>query len=44
MVDERNFLNAESGSVRFISEVGNQIKLNVTFKMSDMMYQGRLEY
>jgi hypothetical protein len=44
MVDERNFLNADSGSVRFISEVSNQIKLNVTFKLSDMMYQGQLEY
>jgi hypothetical protein len=44
MVDERNFLNSESGSVRFISEVGNQIKLNVTFKLSEMMYQGQLEY
>jgi hypothetical protein len=44
MVDERNFLNADSGSVRFISEVGSQIKLNVTFKLSDMMYQGQLEY
>jgi len=44
MVDERNFLNADSGSVRFISEVGNQVKLNVTFKLSDMMYQGQLEY
>lgn len=44
MVDERNFLNAESGSVRFISEVNNQIKLNVTFKLSEMTYQGQLEY
>ena len=44
LVDERNFLSAESGSVRFYSEVGNQIKLNVTFKMADMMYQGQLEY
>lgn len=44
IVDERNFLNADSGSFRFISEVGSQIKLNVSFKMSDMMYQGQLEY
>ena len=44
IVDERNFLNADSGSFRFISEVNNQIKLNVTFKMSDLMYQGKLEY
>jgi hypothetical protein len=44
LVDERNFLTADSGSVRFISEVGNVVKLNVTFKMSDMMYKGQLEY
>lgn len=44
VVDERNFLNANSGSFRFYSEVGNQIKLNVTFKMSDLMYNGELEY
>jgi hypothetical protein len=44
MVDERNFLNADSGSVRFLSDVNGQIKLNVTFKMTDMMYEGQLEY
>jgi hypothetical protein len=44
LVDERNFLNADSGSFRFFSEVGNQIKLNVTFKMSDLVYNGQLEY
>lgn len=44
VVDERNFLNAESGSFRFYSEVSNQIKLNVTFRMSELMYNGELEY
>lgn len=44
MVDERNFLNAKSGSARFYSEVGTQIKLNVTFRMAEMMYDGQLEY
>ena len=44
IVDEVNFLEANSGTVRFFSEVTNQIKLNVTYKMSDMMYQGQLEY
>jgi hypothetical protein len=43
-VDERPFLNAESGSFRFYSEVTGQIKLNVTFKMSELMYNGQLEY
>ena len=44
LVDERNFLNADSGSFRFYSEVSNQIKLNVTFRMSELMYDGQLEY
>jgi hypothetical protein len=44
LVDEVNFLKADSGTVRFFSEVTSQIKLNVTYKMSDMMYQGQLEY
>jgi hypothetical protein len=44
LVDERNFLSADSGSVRFLTEVGGPVKLNVTFKMSDMMYEGQLEY
>jgi hypothetical protein len=44
MVDERKFVSAESGSFRFYSEVSNQIKLNVTFKLSEMTYDGQLEY
>ena len=44
IVDERKFLNAESGSFRFYSEMTAQLKLNVSFKMSDMMYSGQLEY
>jgi hypothetical protein len=44
IVDEKKFVNAETGSFRFFSEVTNQIKLNVTFKPSDMMYNGQLEY
>jgi hypothetical protein len=44
IVDEKTFLTADSGYFRFYSEVNNQIKLNVTFKMSDLMYNGKLEY
>jgi hypothetical protein len=44
IVDEKKFVNSESGSFRFYSEVNNQIKLNVTFKLSEMMYNGQLEY
>jgi len=34
----------DSGTVRFYSEVSPQIKLNVTFKVSELMYEGKLEY
>jgi len=44
IVDEKKFVNAETGSFRFYSEVTNQLKLNVTFKTSDLMYNGKLEY
>lgn len=44
IVDEKKFVNAETGSFRFYSEVSNQLKLNVTFKTSDLMYNGQLEY
>jgi hypothetical protein len=44
LVDETKFLKEDSGSVRFYSEVNNQIKLNVTFRMSEMLYNGKLEY
>jgi len=43
-VDERPFLGEDSGSFRFYCELSSQIKLNVTFKLSDMKYDGKLEY
>lgn len=44
IVDDQPFLKADSGEVRFVSEVGKNIKLNMRFKVSDMMYNGQLEY
>jgi hypothetical protein len=44
MVDEAKFLNKDSGSVRFYSEITSQLKLNVTYKMSELVYNGELEY
>ena len=44
IVDEKRFVNADTGSFRFYSEVTTQLKLNVTFKTSDLMYNGQLEY
>ena len=44
MVDERPFLTSDFTDVRFVSEFGSSIKLNMRFKISDMMLDGKLEY
>jgi hypothetical protein len=43
IVDERPFLNKESGEVRFVSEI-DTLNLNMRFKVAEMMYDGKLEY
>jgi len=43
-VDEKPFVNSESGFLRFYAEIAKNIKLNMRFKISDMMYEGKLEY
>jgi hypothetical protein len=43
IVSERPFLNGDSGEVRFVSELG-KLKLDTRFKVSEMMYDGKLEY
>ena len=42
--DERPFLTPEFTDVRFVSEFGPTIKLNMRFKISEMMLDGKLEY
>jgi hypothetical protein len=44
IVDERPFLTTDFHNVRFVAEFGTSIKLNMTFKLSDMMLDGKLEY
>ena len=44
IVDERPFLTPEIHDVRFVSEFGPTIKLNMRFKVADMMLDGKLEY
>lgn len=44
IVDERPFLTTEFTDVRFVSEFGTSIKLNMRFKLADMMLNGQLEY
>ncbi|HEV2664599.1 MAG TPA: hypothetical protein VG324_06800, partial [Blastocatellia bacterium] len=43
-LDNELFVNEQSGFLRFYSEMGKNLKLNMRFKISDMMYEGRLEY
>jgi len=44
LVDERPFLTSEIHDVRFVSEFSPAIKLNMRFKVADMMMDGKLEY
>ena len=44
IVDERPFLSTEYNEVRFVAEFGTAIKLNMRFKIADMMLDGKLEY
>ena len=44
IVNERPFLTPETHDVRFYSEFGTAIKLNMRFKIADMMVDGKLEY
>jgi len=38
------FLDANSGEVRFVTELGKLLKISRRFKVSEMMYDGKLEY
>ena len=44
IVDERPFLTTDFHDVRFVSEFGSAVKLNMRFKVSDMLVDGKLEY
>ena len=44
LVDERPFIGDNTGEVRFYSKFPNGPKLDRKFKVSDMMYNGELEY
>jgi hypothetical protein len=38
------FITPDSSEVRFYSEVASDIKLNMRFRVSDMNYNGKIEY
>jgi hypothetical protein len=44
LVDGRPFLHSETESVRFVVEFSAKIKISEKFKLSDMMYEGKVEY
>ena len=43
-LDGQPFLTAESDTVRFVALLGEKIKLSTRYKLSEMMYGGKLEY
>src|SRR5690349_5642723 len=44
VVDGKPFIDAGTGEFKFVLEIGKTIKINRKFKVSDMMYEGKLEY
>jgi hypothetical protein len=43
-LDNELFVNEQSGYLRFFSEMAKNLKLNMRFNVTDMMYDGKLEY
>ncbi|HEX5732827.1 MAG TPA: hypothetical protein VF131_08335 [Blastocatellia bacterium] len=44
IVDGKPIIAAESDEVRFVSELAANYKLNMRYKVKEMIYQGKLEY
>ena len=44
MLDGKPFLSPEFTIVRFVSDLGSSIKFHMTYKVKDMMLDGKLEY
>jgi hypothetical protein len=44
VVEGQPFITPDTGSVRFYSEVFDAFRLNMRFKVADMMYEGKLEH
>jgi hypothetical protein len=43
-LNNQPFLGPESGQLKFYSQLSKKIKLEARYKVSDMLYEGRLEY
>src|SRR5689334_2972868 len=44
LVEGKPFIDAATGEVKFVLELGKTIKINRKFKVSEMIYDGKLEY
>ena len=44
MLDDKPFLSPEFAIVRFVSDLSSLIKLNMTYKVNEMMLDGKLEF
>jgi hypothetical protein len=44
IVDGHPYIDLDTGEVRFYSEYPNSFKLDMRFKTSSMLYDGKLEY
>jgi hypothetical protein len=44
MPDGVPFLTPQVSDIRFVGELGSEVKLNMRFKVADMMLDGKLEY
>ena len=44
LLDGKPFIDANSGEVRFSTEIGKALKISRRFKVAEMMYDGKLEY
>lgn len=44
VVNGKRFIEADSGEVRLVLEVGKTVKISRKFKVADMMYEGKLEF
>ena len=43
-VEDKPFISGNSGEVRFFTKYSNGMKIDRRFKISDMMYEGQIEY
>jgi hypothetical protein len=44
LVDGQPFLKSDSGSVRFFAQFNDSFKINMVYKVREMMYEQKLEY